>query len=185
MSGNQEPVQQTVPARMILHQEGFIAVIAVIGLSLRESGLAAGLAPRGSLVWSLAGGAGVGLACCVVLWLVRGLPPLADLERWQRRMVAGWTATDVLAVAAFSGLAEEALVRAFMQPLVGLVPAALIFAVLHVVPDRSMWLWPIIALVLGLLLGWIFERGGYPAAAAAHTVINGVALVRLRKGSTA
>jgi membrane protease YdiL (CAAX protease family) len=184
MSGNQEPVQRTVPARLILHQEGVIAVIAVIGLSLRESGVAAGLAPRDSMVWSLAGGAGVGLACCLVLWLARGLPPLADLERWQRRMVAGWTGTDVVAVAAFSGLAEEALVRALIQPLIGLVPAALIFAVLHVVPDRNMWLWPVIALALGLLLGWVFERGGYPAAAVAHTVINGVALIRLRKGST-
>lgn len=155
-------------------------MLALVGLWLRDGGVALGLAPRGPVVWSLAGGAALGGACFAGLWLVRDLAPLEALERWQRKMVRGWTATDVAAVAVFSGLAEEALVRALLQPLLGLLPAAVIFAVLHVVPDRRLWFWPLLALALGLLLGWAFGRGGYPAAAAAHTAINGLSLWRLR-----
>lgn len=180
MSEGPDALPPRVPARLILNQEGVIAVVAVVGLWLRDGEVAAGLAPRGALEWSLAGGALLGVVCCGALWLLRRLPPLSDLECWQRRMVDDWTAADVAAVAVFSGLAEEALVRALLQPVLGLVPAAAIFAVLHVVPDRKLWLWPVLALGLGLLLGWLFERGGYPAAAAAHAVINGVSLWRLR-----
>jgi membrane protease YdiL (CAAX protease family) len=86
-------------------------------------------------------------------------------------------------IALFSGLAEEALIRALLQPIVGLVPAALVFAALHIVPDRRLWLWPVLALVLGLGLGWVFEHGGYPAAASAHIAINLLSLLRLREAA--
>jgi membrane protease YdiL (CAAX protease family) len=98
-------------------------------------------------------------------------------------MVRGWSATDAVAVAVFSGLAEEALVRALLQPLIGLLPAALLFAALHFMPDRRLWLWPLLALTLGVMLGGLFEFGGYPAAAAAHITINAISLSRLRRAA--
>jgi len=61
--------------------------------------------------------------------------------------------------ALLSGLAEEALLRALLQPVIGLVPAALLFAVLHLVPDRRLWMWPVIALGLGLVLAWSSAAG--------------------------
>ena len=105
----------------------------------------------------------------------------ADLEAWQRKMVKGWSMTDAAVVAVFSGLAEEALVRALLQPVIGLLPAALLFAALHAIPDRRLWLWPVIALLLGIVLGVLFEHAGYPAAAAAHIVINAISLLRLQR----
>jgi membrane protease YdiL (CAAX protease family) len=96
-------------------------------------------------------------------------------------MVRGWSPTDAIAVAVFSGLAEEALVRALLQPLIGLVPAAILFAALHFMPDRRLWLWPLLALLLGMMLGGLYELGGYPAAAAAHVTINAVSLCRLQR----
>ncbi len=185
MSEGPDALPPRVPARLIVNQEGVIAIVAMVGLWLRDGEVLAGLAANGGLFWSAAAGALFGGACYAGLWLLRGLAPLADLERWQRRMVEGWTAADVAAVAVFSGLAEEALVRALLQPLLGLVPAAAIFAVLHLVPDRRLWLWPVLALVLGLLLGWLFERAGYPAAAAAHIVLNSASLWRLRATAAA
>ena len=125
-------------------------------------------------------GTAAGLVCFGLLWLVRGIGPLRDLESWQRRMVAGWGAGDALAVSVFSGLAEEALIRALLQPAIGLVPAAVVFAVLHIVPDRRLWSWPLMALLLGVAIGWLFSRWGYPAAAAAHVVINGLSMARFR-----
>jgi hypothetical protein len=169
-----------IPATMVIHQEGVIALIAVIGIWLRDGGFATAFAARGHLAVAILTGFGAGFACFGLLWLLRAAGPLRDLEVWQRRMVEGWSAGDAAAVAVFSGVAEEALIRALLQPLLGLVPAAAIFAVLHFVPDRRVWMWPLIALLLGLVIGWVFERWGYPAAAAAHAVINGLSLTRYR-----
>jgi membrane protease YdiL (CAAX protease family) len=169
-----------VPATMVIHQEGVIALIAVIGIWLRDGGFATAFIARGNSLVAVLAGVGAGVACFCLLWMVRAVGPLRDLEAWQRRMVEGWTAGDAVAVAVFSGLAEEALVRALLQPILGLVPAAAIFAVLHFVPDRRLWAWPLMALMLGLGLGWLFARWGYPAAAAAHVVINGLSLTRFR-----
>lgn len=164
---------------LLIHQEGVIALVAVVGLGIRDGSPLAGLAAQGPYAWSLAIGALVGVASSGALWLTRRLPPLAELQRFQARLVRGWTAADAAGVALLSGIAEEALLRALLQPVIGLVPAAVLFAVLHLVPDRKLWMWPVIALALGLLLGVLFARYGYPAAATAHVVINLLALMRL------
>lgn len=174
-----------VPAAAILHQEGVIAVIAIVGLSLGDAGLLDALRPTTGLASSLLLGVAVGAGCVALLWMLRGLPPLAELEAWQRQMVREWTAADAVFVAVFSGVAEEALVRALLQPLIGLLPAAILFAVLHVIPDRRLWLWPVVALALGVVLGVLFEGAGFPAAAAAHVTINAFSLLRLRRSRPA
>ena len=175
---------RSIPAVVIIHQEGVIGLIALIGLSIRSDGVLAGLAPPASLITAVAGGVAVGIGSFAVLWVLRGLRAAAELESWQRHMVQGWSVTDAVAVALFSGLAEEALIRALLQPLLGLWPAALLFAALHFIPDRRLWFWPILALVLGLVIGWVFELGGYPAAAAAHVTVNVLSLLRLRMPAT-
>ena len=170
-----------IRAVALIHQEGVLALIAVIGLSFGERDLLRSLAPKTALLGSLAVGVAAGIACVGLLWLVRKAPALERLERWQQGVVSGWTMTDAVAVALVSGLAEEALLRAFLQPVIGLVPAAVLFAILHLVPEKELWFWPVFALLSGLLLGGLFEVLGYPAAAAAHIVINAVALLRLRR----
>ena len=185
MGPHKESSARAIPAVAIIHQEGVIAVIAVVGLSLRSGGLLGGLAPAGSLVVGVLSGVLAGGLCAAGLWALRRAPALADLEEWQQRMVQNWTVADAISVAVFSGLAEEALIRALLQPAIGLLPAALLFAALHIVPDRRLWLWPVLAFALGVGLGVIFEFGGYPAAAAAHIAINAFALLRLQRTSAA
>jgi membrane protease YdiL (CAAX protease family) len=167
----------------IVHQEGVIAVLAVVGLAFTERGPAAALAAEGPLWRAGAVGLFAGAGTVAALFLLRRLTPVARLEAWQRSIVAGWTATDAVAVALVSGVAEEALIRALLQPILGLVPAAAVFAVLHVVPDRRLWFWPLFALAAGILLGVLFDAFGYPAAATAHVVINLTALLRLVHGT--
>jgi membrane protease YdiL (CAAX protease family) len=167
---------------LLIHQEGVIALVAVIGLGIRDGSPLDGLAAAGPIAWSVGIGVVAGVGASAALWLTRRLPPLAELQRFQSRLVRGWSAADAAAVALLSGIAEEALLRALLQPVIGLVPAALLFAVLHLVPDRRLWMWPVIALVLGLALGVLFEHYGYPASAAAHVAINLLALMRLRRG---
>jgi hypothetical protein len=174
---------QPAPIRPVLlvHQEGVLALLAVIGLAFSERGILQSLAPSGPMFVSITIGSAVGLGCVALLWVLRGLGPLQRLEKWQRVMVSEWSGADAAAVALISGLAEEAMLRAFLQPVIGLVPAAVLFAVLHLVPDRKLWFWPFFALVSGLMLGGLFELYGFPAAAAAHTMMNGLALMRLRR----
>jgi membrane protease YdiL (CAAX protease family) len=184
MGSHEEPAARAIPAVVLIHQEGVIGVIALVGLSLRETGVWGGLAPRGSLVSGVIAGLVAGAACAGGLWMLRRLPALANLEAWQQQMVHDWSVADAIAVAIFSGLAEEALIRALLQPIIGLLPAALLFAALHIVPNRRLWLWPILACALGAVLGMIFEFSGYPAAAAAHIAINAFALLRLQRTAT-
>jgi len=181
MGPHEEPSPRAIPAVAIIHQEGVIGVIALVGLSLRPAGVLGGLAPRGSLATGVFAGVVAGALCAAMLWALRRHPALADLEQWQRQMVRNWSVADAAAVAVFSGLAEEALIRALLQPVIGLLPAALLFAALHIVPDRRLWLWPVLACALGAGLGMIFEFGGYPAAATAHIAINAFALLRLQR----
>ena len=167
-------------ATTLLHQEGFFGVLALVGLAFRQTGLAEALLPRST--WTAAVGMGF-LGATLSLLVLYGmllLPALRKLEQWQAALVREWTATDAVAVALMSGVCEEALLRALLQGWVGLVPAALLFAVLHVVPDRRLWMWPVVAFAMGVVFGLLFEKWGYPAAALAHMLVNLVSLLRLR-----
>ena len=173
-----------IRAVALVHQEGALTLVALVGLAIGERGVVEALASRGDLLDALLVGSATGAGCVAVIWLLRNAPALKVLESWQREVVSEWTTTDAVAVALVSGIAEEALLRAFLQPVIGLVPAAVLFAVLHLVPDRRLWSWPVFALACGLVLGLLFDRFGYPAAAAAHVIINLVALLRLRRPSS-
>jgi len=173
------PERITLSPRAIVHQEGLFSLIALLGLMIRVDGLYHYLAPRLSWLLAIAFGMATGLAISLVLWLVRGIGPARELEDWLGDMMREWTVADALAVAVISGLAEEALVRALLQPLIGLVPAAILFGLLHIFPDRRLWFWPLRAMVIGLVIGALFERFGYPAAAAAHIAVNAVGMMRI------
>jgi len=170
-----------IRATALLHQEGVLAVVAAVGLFFRGQGPMTALLPRTPWIESLGAGVVAGGVALAFMGVLLFVPIVKDLERWQAGMVQGWSFFDAVAVAVFSGLAEEALIRALLQPWIGLVAAAVLFALLHIVPDRRLWAWPVIALVLGLAFGLVFEQWGYPAAAAAHIVVNTVSLLRLRR----
>jgi membrane protease YdiL (CAAX protease family) len=164
---------------LLVHQEGLICVVALVGLLLREGDLLDYLAPRSDWLTAIAAGAVAGTGLAAVIWLLRRLGPARELEEWLSDMLRKWSVTDALSVAFISGVAEEALIRALLQPMIGLVPAAVLFALLHIFPDRRLWFWPLMALTLGLIIGLLFEQYGYPAAALAHIIVNAVGMARV------
>lgn len=76
-----------------------------------------------------------------------------------------------------SGFAEELLFRGALQPMIGLLPAAVLFALAHAVG----WWW-LFALVMGLVLGLLYAWGAnlWPCVLA-HAAINAVNLYRLSR----
>jgi membrane protease YdiL (CAAX protease family) len=95
------------------------------------------------------------------------------LHRDFRGLLGHLSARDVFILAVASSLGEELLFRGALQPWWGLVPSALVFAVLHIGPGARFLPWTFSAFVIGLVFGglsrWLGDLG---APIAAHFVIN-------------
>ena len=91
---------------------------------------------------------------------------------------------EALALAWISALAEELFFRGALQGAIGLLAAAVLFALLHFGPGRAFRVWGLFALVAGLGLGaLVAERETLGAAIVAHALVNGVNLARLARGN--
>jgi len=82
-----------------------------------------------------------------------------------------------IALAAMSGVAEEAFFRGALQPSLGLVGASLLFGLAHFVPRRALLPWTGFSIAAGFLLGILYDAtGNLLAPVVAHGVINAVNL---------
>ena len=101
------------------------------------------------------------------------LKPLAAIEPSHR---------NIALLSMFAGVFEELLFRAALQPVIGLVPAALLFALVHAstarfAPSRTQAAaYFAIIVTISLLLGWVFDTFGLWAAIALHGVYDYVGL---------
>lgn len=90
-----------------------------------------------------------------------------------REILGGLDGMAVLALALASGIGEEVFFRGALQPSLGLLPTSLLFGLLHIGPDRRFLMWTPWALVMGLLLGVIYEAtGSLLGCVVAHVAIN-------------
>ena len=130
---------------------------------------------------------GLGLAAgglLLALWQVglRLLPSASALERTLGEMLAGVDASEVIALALLSGFAEELFFRGAVQEAWGWPLATLLFALLHVGPGAAFRVWPVFAVVAGLVFAGLVEwRGSLLAAVVAHALVNAVNLGRLAR----
>jgi len=141
--------------------------------------------------WSLPAALGAGVAA--------GLLAVAISEGLTRWTKLGRALSDLLAetigplgradawlLALASGLAEEMFFRGAVQPKLGIVWASLLFGAAHFMPRRELVLWSGYAALMGLGLGWLYDRTGQLAAPiAAHVVVNAINLPRLAARSVA
>lgn len=132
------------------------------------------LGPWAALLW----GAAVGLVVVAGSWLFTERSAAgARLARAMAEPLRGLSVPDALLLAAASGFAEELFFRGALQPRVGLVVASVLFGALHFAPRRELWPWTLFAVVMGFVLGGLYERtGSLLAPVAAHTVVNGINL---------
>ena len=89
---------------------------------------------------------------------------------------------EAILLAVFSSVGEEMLFRGCLQEELGLWPATIAFALVHVGPDRTYLGWTASALVFGLGLGILYDaQGGLLAPITMHFVINAVNITILAR----
>jgi len=129
----------------------------------------------------LAAGVGLGLAL-VVLWRLgaRLVPAARVLEDRIAGILGPLGREEVLALAVFSGVAEELFFRGAVQGSWGWAWATVLFALLHTGPGVAFGLWTGFAAVAGGLFGGLMLwRGNLLGPVVAHFVVNALNLGRL------
>ena len=146
---------------------------------LSEQAAAAGLSP----VRDGAIGLGVGLLTVALSRLWTEYSAAGDrMGRAMAQALGPLSGPHAVLLALASGLGEELFFRGALQPRVGWVAASLLFGAVHFVPRRDMLPWTGFAVVMGGVLGGLFEwTENLVAPIVAHTVINGLNLPFLAK----
>ncbi len=183
-----------IPGRAL----SFYALAWVFYLILAVAGLAGWAVQRDALgldafvepgTWwiDLALGVAFGAAMLVAWEALRRLAPSArQVEAEIRRLLGPISASEAISLAVMSALAEEVAFRGALQAWLGWVPAAVLFGLAHLGPGRPFRWWTLWALGGGLALGLLVaERGAIGGAIVAHLLVNGVQLLRLRRGAAA
>lgn len=156
-----------------------------------------GLAGRGARLdhprpWlELASADAISLVCglAVAALLVVSTPWIAEHTRWGHRLrlelrglIGGASALQCLVLGVASGVAEEVLFRAWLQPLAGWSVATLLFGLAHWPPRRALVPWTLWAALVGAIFGLIYElTGSLIGPMVAHAAVNVINLGRLAR----
>jgi membrane protease YdiL (CAAX protease family) len=88
-------------------------------------------------------------------------------------LVQGLEAREIFLLALTSSIAEEAFFRGALQPMIGVVPQAALFAAMHFKPRKRFYPWTAMSLAVGLGFGLLTTwTGNLAAAIVAHFTIN-------------
>jgi membrane protease YdiL (CAAX protease family) len=164
---------------------GLLAVVAALWCGLRGFEVPLlGTSPPASVLLGLATA-----ACTVALGLLayHFSPTLREISaELAPRLVDGSDATNLVLVAIFSGVGEEAFFRGAVQQEFGLVVASLLFGLAHIGPDRRYLVWTVWAVLAGFVFGILYDvSGGLLAPILAHSTHNAATLLlwkRSRQG---
>ena len=131
--------------------------------------------------WHLVSAAsGLAFALAVILASRAAATRLAwarTLHRDFRAILGQVSPREIFILAAASAIGEELLFRGALQPWIGVGPQAVLFAMLHVGPERRHLVWTAWALAMGLALGAMVQAtGDLVGATVAHFAINFVNL---------
>ena len=126
-------------------------------------------------------GIGLGLAVVGVTHVgFRALPAIRQAAAMLTEVLGPLTWKQALAVAACSGVGEELLFRGALWPHLGLLGTTFLFGLVHVIPKKKLWGYPLFALGAGLLLGLLRDASGsvFPPILA-HITVNALNLAWL------
>jgi membrane protease YdiL (CAAX protease family) len=164
---------------------GVLTAAGVAWMALRGDALLEVLLARRVAPWTaLLIGAVAAVAIVLLSDLVLERFAWPDLLRREVLSLLGpLTRARIAALAALSAVGEELFFRGALVPAIGLVPAAVLFGLLHGVPDPRLLGWALFAAAAGLLFGALFLwTGGLLAPIVCHAAVNAIQLGRLRRG---
>lgn len=148
---------------------------AVLPLPFGQPGVWSTLELSGLCTWQTALGGILGIiVSATVAALIVHFQPLQVIVRHLSRLAAWETfrTFDYVLIALMAALGEELLFRGALQPLIGLVPTAVIFGLLHATSVAHVTL----AGLLGLLLGSLFQwTGNLWSPIAMHMTVDLIA----------
>jgi membrane protease YdiL (CAAX protease family) len=137
--------------------------------------------PRHSVVVETALVAGLAGLEVLLLTVGSGLSRrIRSFERGLARVIGELSPAQALFLAALSAIGEESFFRGALQPAIGFWPATILFAAAHVPLRKELALWPLYALVVGIVLGVLRSLSGDVwSAVVAHFLVNAVGLLSI------
>ncbi len=171
------PEESPSPMILAVSAAGFYLVMGLVGVGvIALQGLTPGLVVFGegsALLRDTVAGALSGVGVVGLTRLAWNLDAVRKLNDEMRAILGspGTVAITVLAVT--SAIGEELLFRGALQPVLGLVPTAVIFGLLHGGFKAKFRLWALFALLAGLLLGALtLWTDNLLAALLCHMTVN-------------
>ncbi len=166
--------------RVALGFYGIVTLFAV-GYALFSGNIKLLFGEREPTLVGLLGALGLAVGL-VALWRmgVRLWKPVASATDDLEALIGPIGVGDAILLAVLSGFAEELLFRGALWPHLDLVGSALLFGLVHVMPRRSLWIYPLFAVLAGFLLGLLRAgTGSVLPAMLCHAVVNGLNLAWL------
>jgi len=116
------------------------------------------------------------------LYSIRNFHWAYQLEAELSRILVPLRPWEIGILSLLSGFAEELFFRGALQPIIGLIPASLLFGLAHFVPRSPFWPWALQAVFAGFLLGSLYELTHllYPVVVA-HMVTNFVLILIMNR----
>ncbi|MEZ4704416.1 MAG: CPBP family intramembrane glutamic endopeptidase [Bdellovibrionota bacterium] len=112
--------------------------------------------------------------------LNRFVPSVRRLSKSFARLFGALTLGECFMIAIFSAMGEEFFFRGMLQSWIGLGPASILFGLLHSGPGRKYLPWTLFAVVMGFVLGAVYEwRSNLLLPVAIHFLVNFVNLVAI------
>jgi membrane protease YdiL (CAAX protease family) len=160
---------------------GFLTVVAALWSGLRGFDLR--LAGDSAALSVSLGALTAAVTVSLGLLAYRLLPVLRQIaEELAPRLVDGADRSSLVLVSIFSGVGEETFFRGAVQQEFGLVIASLVFGLAHVGPHRRYLIWTAWSVLVGFLLGILYEvTGGLLAPILAHSAHNAATLLLWRR----
>jgi membrane protease YdiL (CAAX protease family) len=141
--------------------------------------LGLGLPTLGGLLSGIA----VGLVIVGVVHVgLRVLPPVETAARIFADILGPITWRQALLLALFSAMGEELLFRGALWPHLGWIGTSFLFGLVHILPRKQLWGYPLFALLAGVLFAILREAtGSVFAPILAHFTVNALNLWWLGK----